>query len=58
MWQKARQTGHLPEPEGFRSEENASNQGPSTNLDASPICPYTSAVPEMDVFLTLGADPA
>jgi large subunit ribosomal protein L28 len=27
------------------------------NLDAPPICPYTSAVPEMDVFLTLGADP-
>ena len=27
------------------------------NLDAPPICPYTSAVPEMDVFLTLGAAP-
>src|SRR5580692_5750529 len=27
------------------------------NLDAPAVCPYTSAVPEMDVFLTLGAAP-
>src|ERR1700758_316646 len=28
------------------------------NLDATAICPYTSAVPPMDEFLTLGAGPS
>jgi large subunit ribosomal protein L28 len=28
------------------------------NLDATVICPYTSAVPPMDEFLTLGAGPS